>query len=329
MKKTPVWQIALLVVLLGLLSFAVYRAFSGAVSPRRTAPAAGQPAAKGAAPGAAPATGGTETKATDMPDVVPTTSRGRLGEGIDAGAKAAQINPNLFKVYQVQPPKNPFMQEEEWYQEKIEQVPGYPELTEGDYFDSMDVYLPDISFIYDNPDDWRSVSVKRGQDNKYSLTGTSKDGLIQTQIALERDIPTDATYGWEKGSDVPLSALQNPDWVMEQIRIGQNQALAPEEEEGQVFDENGLPLPGGQTTSGAGDSFACYGVSVKGANSSALMLYNGAPWIVTKGMVLPTHYQVMEINADGVVLVDLKTGFSIPVPLGGETSAGGRQFRSY
>lgn len=307
MKKTPVWQIVLLVVLLGVLAIAMFKAISGALAPKRPAGQAN----------AAPAQ--QQQKATDMPDVVPTTSQGRLGEKIDAEAKASRSNPNLFKVYQVKPQKNPFVQDKDWYTDKLDEIPGYPELADSDYFDSMDPYLPDIGFIFDDPNEWGSVSVRRGRENKYTISGTSKDGLINTQINLEKDIPTDQTYAWKKGSKVPLSAMKNPDWVKEQVRKGIMQSLPEENAENQsLFDENGLPIPGMETTGAAGDTFTCYGVSAKGTKSSALILYNGAPRIVTEGMVLPTHYQVLQINADGVVLVDVKTGESTFVPLGGE-----------
>lgn len=112
--------------------------------------------------------------------------------------------------------------------------------------------------------------------------------------------------------------MKDPEWVKAQLRKAEQAEQTGEDVGESLFDESGLPLPGMDTTTEAGDTFSCYGVSVKGNKSSALILYNGSPRIVTKGMVLPTHYEVLEINHDGVVLVDVRTGFSIHVPLGGE-----------
>ena len=62
-------------------------------------------------------------------------------------------------------------------------------------------------------------------------------------------------------------------------------------------------------------------MNLKDGKSSALMLYNNMPYLVSDGSVLPTHYQVLAVKADGVVLIELRDGSSKWIPLTGYVTA--------
>ena len=236
-----------------------------------------------------------------------------------------EVNPDLFRVYALQPPKNPFLMQESWFKDSLDQVPGYPELRDSQYFERMDPAFPDVATLFGPGKDWSSVTLERKDESQYSVTGKSEDGRITTKLEAEEAAPTDVKYRWTKESGLPLSALRDPEYVRQhsdELRSAAQAHAAAVEAEG----SGGLPVPGGavgQAPGGAtapggkGDVLACAGVNLKNGRSSALMYFNGAPYLVTLGSVIPTHYQVLEIKDDGVVMLELRDGSSTWVPLSG------------
>jgi len=290
----------------------------------KTAPQADQPAAAQAAgttEKGAPANGAAGAEQATTKAAGTEKDKEKLAR---AGAPfSMEMNPNQFEVFTLSPPKNPFVQQERWYADKLKDLPGYPELRDQGYFDSMDAYLPDLEKYFGSSDKWQEVKLTRQQTvPNYSIEGTSKEGDISTsvQITGAEEPPVDIT--WTPESGIPLSALRTPGWDkklpaaaagMEQPGAG-GQAAAPA--------GGALAVPGaGQAAGGggaagaAGDTISVSGVNLKEGTSSAVMVYNGTPYLVSEGSVLPTHYQVLAIKADGVVLLELRDGSSQWIPL--------------
>ena len=325
-SRKQIGQVIVLLLLLGVLGFCMWyfvlkpqhagKGTSKTAPPAAASQQAAQPAADqaGAAPaGKTAAAGGAGAQKT---------ADAATGQGKDKLTKteapiSLEMNPNQFEVFTLSPPKNPFVQQESWYADKLKELPGYPELRDQGYFDSMEPYLPDLEKYFGNSDKWQEVTLSRQQKAPdYSIEGTSKKGDIATSVKVtaSADPPVDIT--WTPESGIPLSDLRTPGWEkklpaaassLEKPGTG-GAATAPAGE--------GLSVPGGGQAAGgsaaqpAGDVITVSGVNLKEANGSAVLLYNGTPYLVSVGSVLPTHYQVLAIKEDGVVLLELRDGSS-------------------
>jgi hypothetical protein len=345
-RKKQLTQVITLVSLLGVLialfmivAMPVIRQSGGKKT--KPKPAAGQ---QQAAQPAAATTAKPATSATDMPKVM-----GKAGAGVQAapgvenvGGVPTGLNPNLFQVFDLAVPRNPFVQQEEWYADKLnEQVPGYPELRDSGYFNSMEPYLPDITGLFGNRD-WQQVQIQRTQKNAYSVSGASADGTIETNIALTENVPTQSALSWTPDSGIPLASLSDPDYVagldlastggdLGGGNLAGGMAAAPGN--GDLFQAPGggtlpnvddfLAAGGGNPDQlgpsgallGVGDQLTCRGVNITRDKASALLDFNGAPFLVKTGDVLPTHYEVLDVKEDGVMIKELRDGSTMWLPL--------------
>ncbi len=338
-RKKQIMQIIILLVLLGVMGvlfmIVAWPAIKGS-RPSRPASATAPPAA-----GAQAQAGGVQSgSATDMPEVV-----GTKGAGVSAAAGQENIsgvptglNPNLFQVFNLQAPRNPFIQREEWYADKLaEALPGYPELRDSNYFDTMEPYLPDIADLFGERD-WSEIKIQRNQSNAYSISGSNPDGTIDTNIELKEDIPTSKTLTWTPGSGIPFASLSDPDYV---AGLNLPEAGPPSgagnltggvalPDSSDLFKDTSLPnmdeflAEGGGSQDqlgpngsllGVGDQLTCRGVNLSAAKSTALIDFNGMPFLVQKGDVLPTHYEVLEVKQDGVMIKELRDGSTQWLPL--------------
>lgn len=316
-------QIIALIVLLAALGFSVWYNF---LKPQKKA----EPEVVQRPPAAQPADSAAPADGTAPPPKYGTTETQKAVEqtGADASKPAApsengtvqlDINPSQFKVYALSPPRNPFLREESWYSETLNELPGYPELRDNGYFESMDAVIPDVEKYFGDKD-WSSVSLTRQQTPPtYNIQGTSKDGSISTSIELNEPAEPPVSVRWDAESGIPLSALRTPGW---QDRYGSAEAGAAEQgaadgSAAAASDGGGLGIPRADAAAaGAGDVISLSGVNFRGPAASALIIYNGTPYLVAEGSVLPTHYQVLAIKPDGVVLLEMRSGDSEWVPLG-------------
>lgn len=331
-----VGQILILVVLVVVLGFSTMRMWrvfnppprttqTPAAATARPSPAPGQPAATGAPAGPAGTAPAPAGNAQAQPKTAPGTFP-MLATG--------EVNSDLFRVYALTPPKNPFMQKEEWFKDELEKIPGYPELRDNDYFETMSPAFPDIAQAFGPDKQWKEIMLKREMASGVKIDGISKDGKITTTLQLDEQVQPGYDLTWTADSGIPLSALEDPEFVRANADklTGQPGTAKPEDGAGMMVpgtteDATGLNIPGASgetsdaTTQGLitgeakGDALACVGVNFKGGKATALIRYNGVPYLVSAGSVLPTHYQVVEIKEDGVVLLELRDGSSQWVPL--------------
>jgi hypothetical protein len=291
-----------------------------------------QPAGGSAAKGSETATGAggyDPTKSPSATNMPPQAGSKGPQPSAGAGKVSGNINENIFRVFGLAPARNPFVRKEEWFREDLEQLPGYPELRDSGYFDTMENTVPK-SILDSLPGDneWESIEVQKTHTaNTYAIEGTSEDGLINTSIKATAATPDPVDISWFGGSGVPLDELSVPGWE-ERYDLPQSSAAAPP---GSVDDSAGVELPelgngatgvGGGLPSpddvmqgGPGDALYCHGINLQNGRKSALITFNGQPYIVGEGSVLPTHYQVMEIKSDGVLLLELRDGSSVFLPL--------------
>jgi hypothetical protein len=326
-------QVVVLILLLAVLVFGGWRMYK-TLAPHAPPTPAGKPAGAGAPVGAGVARpGGGAPGAPSGPPGQPAQPGQAQADASTAPPAPStfpvlpggEVNPDLFRVYALQPPKNPFLMQEAWFKDALEQVPGYPELRDSQYFEHMDPAFPDVATLFGPDKDWTSVTLHRQDQGQYSLIGSSKDGRIQTKVEAQEAVPGNVELTWTEESGLPLSALRNPEYVRQHsdqlIAAPGAQAAA-----GEAAGAGGLAVPGGAmgeapgsaiAPGGKGDVLVCAGVNLKNGRSSALMYFNGAPYLVTLGSVIPTHYQVLEIKDDGVVMLELRDGSSTWVPLTG------------
>jgi hypothetical protein len=346
-QKKQAQQVIILLVLLGVFLAMVFivlvpgmKQGSGKHKGKRT-PAA---AKKDAGAGQTAKAGGPGT-ATDMPKVA--GKSGPTGQQLAAGVENVSgvptgLNPNLFQVFELGVTRNPFVQQEEWYTDELAKaMPGYPELRDSGYFNSMEPYLPDLNSIFGERD-WSSVSIQRNQKNNYSLSGTSEDGKIDTSISLTENIPTDQALTWTPASGIPLSSLTDPDYVAGlnlpatggQVGGGNLKGGVAVPDSNDLFQgssgDGALPnmdeymqANGGSQDQlgpnagllGKGDQLTCRGVNLARGTASALLDFNGAPYLVKVGDILPTHYQVLDVKGDGVMIKELRDGSTQWLPI--------------
>jgi hypothetical protein len=317
-KKTAV-QAGLMIVLFIMLALLSVRMISQ-MQPKKKARATATTTASAAAePGSTPSS-------TNMPPVP--RSGDTNAKGMEISTEDLHLNPSQFKVYELNPPKNPFVQTEAMYKDELAKLPGYPQLKSGDYFEGDQPYLPNLPLINDH--EWETITVKKDiKVEPYEINGTSEDGQITTNIRLTPKTPESTQLNWSPETGVPLKALLSPS-VNQRYGGILSQPLnieaSKKDQPGFVADALGVPgVDGGRGTgdalvgsegAGNGDSLHAVGVSRHRGELTALIRHNGKTRIVREGSVLPTHYQVLTIKENGVVVIDLRDGSSNWLPLG-------------
>jgi len=277
--------------------------------------------------------------ATNMPPVpgAPGDTGRSSKEAQEAASGAKQLNPNQFKVYALSPSKSPFVQQEGWYSDVLEeQLPGYPQLKQNEYFENDDLYLPDLDLITGGDKQWSRVTISReNKEGQYSIMGQNADGTVATSIGLEEAGKGSKTVTWTPESGVPLSELMVPGWEERYPDLASGKP--PEDSAGTApgssadlfggADGEGLGIPGEDGLNGlmggAGrqDDIVCHGVTVNSGRAAAIISLNGRSFIVSEGGSLPPRYQVLEVKANGVVLVDSRDSSTKWVPLVEEGAA--------
>src|SRR5688572_27570927 len=134
-RKTMM-QVVFLVVLMALLAFMVIRML-GAM----------QKSSGRSSKAAAARSKQDRPTSTNMP-VVPRSGE-KPSEATQLVASDLHINPDQFRVFALNPPRNPFVQKEEWYNDQLQQIPGYPQLKESDYFEQEEAYLPNVPELFE------------------------------------------------------------------------------------------------------------------------------------------------------------------------------------
>jgi hypothetical protein len=317
--KKSASQVAILVGLFLVLGFLMFRMLSAGKQmnhrggSRRTAAATAQ---KKQDPGATPS-------ATNMPPVP--RSGEPTGKDLEISEEDLHLNPNQFKVFKLSPPKNPFVQQEQWYGEKLKQLPGYPQLKDNGYFDNPQAFLPDMELLKEH--DWETITVDKSvRAESYDITGTSEDGSIETHISLTPKAPEPDHLVWSRATGIPMKVLNSPAWKKQ---YGDRLTKAmPVKKSDNLLDE-ALGVPGessgdrapsdlldGDKGAGDGDALYAVGVSVHGKQATALIRHNGKTRLVREGSVIPTHYQVLSIKENGILVIDLSDGSSNWLPLG-------------
>jgi hypothetical protein len=322
--------LAVLVLVLGISTVHMWRVFNPpSKSAKAPATATANPAAAQDKGASTTAKAGAAAKAA--PPAAGTAAGKDKSKAEFAMLESGEVNGDLFRVYALQPPKNPFLQKEEWFKDELEKIPGYPELRDDNYFETMSPEFPDIAQAFGPDKKWREIMLKRENNPNVKLGGVSKDGRITTTLELKEAVPPSYDLKWTADSGIPLSALEDPDYVRSNVdKLTTLAGTAKATDGGGLMvpgageDATGLEIPGESsdattknllTGDAKGDALACVGVNLKGGKTTALMHYNGAPYLVSAGSVLPTHYQVVEIKEDGVVLLELRDGSSKWVPL--------------
>jgi len=252
------------------------------------------------------------------PQTPPAATESAAAEG---GAPLAipeqiEMNPNLFRVYKLDPPKNPFKQEESWYQEELEQIPGYPELRDSGFLETMSPVVPDMGELLGEDEAWREVQMTKTQAEKqYSISGNSEDETINTTLSYLGPEGRTIDVTWTPGMGVPLSALSDPNWqqTYHLPATGELPATMPPDED--LFlppaADGGLKIPGiDEVITGGvvpGDQIYCHGINVQDGRAYALVSFNGTTRLVQVGDSLPPRYTVEAITGDGAVLFNLRT----------------------
>ena len=63
-----------------------------------------------------------------------------------------EANPNSFTVYALNPPKNPFVQEERWYKDVLKnRCQAIRRLRDKKYFETDEPYIPNPDSLFANP----------------------------------------------------------------------------------------------------------------------------------------------------------------------------------
>ena len=319
-KRKQIGQVVILVVLLAVLGVSMTVMLQTVNRSRSGAPATtAQPAAT-----AAPAAQTTGMAATES-----SAGAGQpaaAGDATVADGVPVEFNPNVFKVFSLNPPKNPFLQEERWYTEELTAgLPGYPEMRDSGFFETLEPGVPGLESLLEEDESWRQISIEKIEaDREYSVSGTSEDGQIKTRMTYTGRPGRRVDIEWDHRSGVPVSALADMDW---QDALPQT---VPEDlgENGDLFNapDGGLTVPGMDglfSDGGTGQLLLCQGVSGEGSQASALVIYNETPRIVQAGDSLPPRYIVDTITEDGVILLDLKDNETTWLPIGGRASMGG------
>jgi len=324
-SKKNVTQAAVLIGLLVVLVLAFFR-MMGAVSGTHHAKPKTTETASSAAPEhqMTDAERNANPSAKNMPVVPRSGDTG--GKGMEIGAADLHLNPNQFKVFTLNPPKNPFVQKEEWYSDALKKLPGYPQLKNQKYLDSPDLFLPDLPLVKEH--EWDQITADKVVNvEPTEISGMSKDGTISTHIQFVPKVPPEQHFAWSPATGIPVKALESPNWKKKYGNaLSGPLPVAKKNNDKLLGDALGVPdgnggdrkasdMLDGDNGAGGGDSLYCVGVSVHGKQASALIRHNGVTRIVREGSMLPTHYQVLAVKDNGVLVVDLRDGSSNWLPL--------------
>jgi hypothetical protein len=325
-NRKQITQMAILAVLIIVMVFSAVNLMKRIRGSSANPPAANTPSVESRNPSA--------TNMAPVPGSAATTDGAAASEATSA---ATRLNANQFRVFALSPAKSPFVQQERWYEETIkEQIPGYPGLKDSGYFESDSLYLPKLDMILDPTKEWDQVVLRKDEaPQDYSVSGMSKDGQLSTSILLKEKEMGEHSVTWTADSGVPLSELTIPGWQSRYPQLleepGKPEGGVPSSADLFGGNTEGLGLPGGGVDQ-AGDVLSCQGVSLRDGKASALIVMNGRSFITKQGGMLAPAYQVLEVKADGAVLVDTRDGSSRWLPLersalpsivDGSTSPGG------
>lgn len=320
-RRKQSFQVIVLIILLIGLGFSMWhmlRTVQGSAPPQQVeqvpSPATAGERLSEVAATPPPAAGAAGAAAAPAEAVQPLDATGEL-----------EMNPNLFRVYRIAPPKNPFKREEAWYTEKLEEIPGYPELRDTGFLETMSPVVPNMDELLPEDEAWREVTLtKTEQDRQYSISGYSEDETIATELTFMGPEGRSIEVAWHPGMGVPVTALSDPS-VAQNFVVEDGHIPAAMPPDSDLFAEpgEGLQIPGIDEllTGGVvpGDQLACHGVSGLEERATALVSFNGTTRLVTVGDSLPPRYQVQAITADGVVLLNLRSEDTYWLPISAPT----------
>jgi hypothetical protein len=258
-----------------------------------------------------PATGGATASAASKPatemdkaGITPDMQRSAGSTSVPAagGAGVQKLNPNMWKVYAITPPKNPFVQQESWYADTFKRLlPGYPELKNSGFFDKPTEVMPDVNRIFGKDLKFKYIDLNRDfKEINHTLTGLSADGKMSTTLTASEDAPDGVHLTFDQsGNVIDKNTIQG------QKRGG---SVGGDDVPLGEFDGQ-LPLPDGLMTQGAqGTGMAVHGVSINSGRASALVMLNGSSRIVAVGDALTAKFAVSKITGSGIEVKDTETG---------------------
>lgn len=254
---------------------------------------------------AAPAAA-SSTPATNMADAgVTDADRVRAG-GVASGRAAAsgpKLNPNMWRVYSINPPANPFVEEESWYAATFRQsLPGYPMLKDSGFFDKPGEVLPDLNALFGNDIDFDYAELTRNFDDQtYSLDGTSADGRMRTTLTATEQAPANIEVKYDGDGNIMASEIPGAGGA-----VSGDSALPPSN--GGFFGDTPLPPLSGGAANAGGGGMAVHGVSIHSGRSSALVMFNGTSRIVSVGDDLSAQFAVSKITSGGIEVKNTETG---------------------
>jgi hypothetical protein len=285
-KRKQFGQIAILVVLLVGLGVAVVMMVSKQ---------------GGKSKGGATKAAASKTAATDMAQTGVAAANGGGASSVPSPStsNASKLNPNMWRVYALSPPRNPFVQEESWYASTFKKMlPGYPELK--DWLNKPGDVLPDIHKLFGDKVDFDKIELSRTfSDQTYTVQGASEDGKMQTSLTAHVKQPENISQDFDaQGNKIAKFIPGAGAPGAGDVPLGRTPRLPG------GSDDGGLP-PNAQ---GSGEALGCTGISFHNGHASALMTFNGASYIVNEGGSIPPQYTSAHIVDNGVQLKDSKTG---------------------
>jgi hypothetical protein len=297
-KKKQLQQILILVVLLVVLGVAMSMMLG-----RQTATSPGS-ATEAAA--SKPSTAMASAGITDA-------DRQRMGGTTSVPAAASNIqrlNPNMWKVYTLTPPKNPFVQQESWYADTFRKLlPGYPQLKSNGFFDKPTEVLPDLNALFGAGIDFEYVDINRDfPERNYTLQGTSEDGKMNTVLSAVEKRPENTRLTFDPGGNLIDKDSIRQATLTNRMADG---GAATDTTSVNGINFGGLPpLPGLDGVAGQqrGNAMSVHGVSIHSGRSSALVMLNGVTRIVKVGDDLTAQYAVSKITGSGIEIRDTKSG---------------------
>jgi hypothetical protein len=295
-KKKQLQQVAVLIVLLIVLGVA-----SMYMMGRNAASSGGGAATADAA--SKPSTAMAEAGITD-------TDRQNMGGSTSvpggAATNAMKLNPNMWRVYALAPPRNPFVEEESWYAGTFKELlPGYPQLRDSGFFEKRGEVLPDINRLFPNMK-FEYIDLNRSfKEINRTLNGESKDGKMLTSLTLSEERPDDIQMTFDgSGNPVRKEEIQRAGRGGSVDGEGGPGGLPPLGDGSGFFGDGSMPVMQPQ----GGGAMAVHGISIHSGKATALVRSGESTRLVEVGDALSANYSVTKITGSGIEVKDTRTG---------------------
>ncbi|MCB1221567.1 hypothetical protein KDL30_12970 [bacterium] len=224
------------------------------------------------------------------------------------------LNTNVFRVYDINAQRNPFVRDSGWFSDELEKIPGRS--LPDNFLNEMSEEVPDLNKLFNTDDEFVAYRLEKSMvEDDYTFSGTSEDGRISTNITARTKTEPTIRVDYTEAQGTAVEEIAQTDSAQpgdERLPFGTTPFGTEQSTTGPSPNTIRAPRNGEAEQ----PMITCNGVSIKGDNRSALLQMPDGSRLVREGDVLmPGNLKVVKISELGVEIRDIRTAEQVLVPL--------------